>query len=173
MHARGSGGAARRAKRGWQPEKKKESRSFFVSLPSRAIGHARGHLQCTKRGWQPEKKKESRSFFVSLPSRAIGHARGHLRVSRFARQTTQKRETARSLLFSLFLFKNHKDTFCLQVWQLKASHASPLPWKFLAFPTWKLQNWQTKFLVKVIWYLISQGRAQKFHTDDASLPRFG
>ena len=139
MHARGSGGAARRA----------------------------------KRGWQPEKKKESRSFFVSLPSRAIGHARGHLRVSRFARQTTQKRETARSLLFSLFLFKNHKDTFCLQVWQLKASHASPLPWKFLAFPTWKLQNWQTKFLVKVIWYLISQGRAQKFHTDDASLPRFG
>ena len=107
-----------------------------------------------------EEKRESLFFRVSP-------------VSRFARQTTQKRETARSLLFSLFLFKNHKDTFCLQVWQLKASHASPLPWKFLAFPTWKLQNWQTKFLVKVIWYLISQGRAQKFHTDDASLPRFG
>ena len=84
MHARGSGGAARRA----------------------------------KRGWQPEKKKESLSFFVPLPSRAIRHARGHLRVSRFARQTTQKGETARSLLFSLFLFKNHKHTFCLQVWQL-------------------------------------------------------
>ena len=44
MHARGSGEAARRAKRGRQPEKKKESLSFLVPLPSRAINHARGHL---------------------------------------------------------------------------------------------------------------------------------
>ena len=40
-----SGEAARREKRGRQPEKRKESLSFFMPLPSRALSHARGHLR--------------------------------------------------------------------------------------------------------------------------------
>ena len=44
--ARGSSGeAARRERRGRQPEKEKESLSFVLSLPSRAFSHARGNLR--------------------------------------------------------------------------------------------------------------------------------
>ena len=48
VHARAralSGEAARREKRGQQPEKKKERLSFVVPLLSRAFSHARGHLR--------------------------------------------------------------------------------------------------------------------------------
>ena len=82
-----------------------------------------------------EEKRESLFFRVSPVSRHRTCAWPFACLAFCSTDYTKERETARSLLFSLFLFKNHKDTFCLQVWQLKASHASPLPWKFLAFPT--------------------------------------
>ena len=47
MHARGSGEAARRAKRGRQP------------LPSRAISHARGHLRVSRFARQTTEKRET------------------------------------------------------------------------------------------------------------------
>ena len=59
MHARGSGEAARRAKRGRQPEKKKESLSFLVPLPSRAISHARGHLRVSSFARRTAEKRET------------------------------------------------------------------------------------------------------------------
>ena len=63
MHARGRDEAARRAKRGRQPEKKKESLSFFVPLPSRAISHARGHLRVSRfAGRTTEKRETARSL---------------------------------------------------------------------------------------------------------------
>ena len=46
MHARGSGEAARRAKRGRQP-------------PSRAISHARGHLRVSRFARQTTEKRET------------------------------------------------------------------------------------------------------------------
>ena len=53
MHARGSGEAARRAKRGRQP------------LPSRAISHARGHLRVSRFARQTTEKRETaRSLIV-------------------------------------------------------------------------------------------------------------
>ena len=53
MRARAlSGEAARREKRGRQPEKKKEP------LLSRAISHARGHLRVSARFARRTKKKE-------------------------------------------------------------------------------------------------------------------
>ena len=52
MHARGSGEAARRAKRGRQP-------------PSRAISHARGHLRVSRFARQTTEKRETaRSLIV-------------------------------------------------------------------------------------------------------------
>ena len=59
MHARGSGEAARRAKRGRQPEKKKESLSFLVPLPSRAISHARGYLRGSSFARRTAEKRET------------------------------------------------------------------------------------------------------------------
>ena len=51
MHARGSGEAARRAKRG--------------PLPSRAISHARGHLRVSRFARQTTEKRETaRSLIV-------------------------------------------------------------------------------------------------------------
>ena len=47
MHARGSGEAARRAKRGRQP------------LPSRAISHARGHLRVSRFARRTTEKRET------------------------------------------------------------------------------------------------------------------
>ena len=53
MHARGSGEAARRAKRGRQPP------------PSRAISHARGHLRVSRFARQTTEKRETaRSLIV-------------------------------------------------------------------------------------------------------------
>ena len=46
MHARGSGEAARRAKRGRQP-------------PSRAISHVRGHLRVSRFARQTTEKRET------------------------------------------------------------------------------------------------------------------
>ena len=52
MHARGSGEAARRAKRGRQP-------------PSRAISHVRGHLRVSRFARQTTEKRETaRSLIV-------------------------------------------------------------------------------------------------------------
>ena len=59
MHARGSGEAARRAKRGRQTEKKKGKKSFFVPLPSRAISHARGHLRISRFARRTTEKREA------------------------------------------------------------------------------------------------------------------
>ena len=47
MHARGSGEAARRAKRGRQP------------LPSRAISHAHGHLRVSRFARRTTEKRET------------------------------------------------------------------------------------------------------------------
>ena len=47
VHARGSGEAARRAKRGRQP------------LPSRAISHARGHLRVSRFARRTTEKRET------------------------------------------------------------------------------------------------------------------
>ena len=47
MHARGSGEAARRVKRGWQP------------LPSRAISHARDHLRVSRFARRTKEKRET------------------------------------------------------------------------------------------------------------------
>ena len=80
MHARGSGEAARRAKRG-RP------------LPSRAISHARGH--CVSRVLLDGLQKKKR-LLASPVSRHQSRA-WPLRVSRFARRTTEEKETARSL----------------------------------------------------------------------------
>ena len=49
MHARGSGEAARRAKRGRQPE----------PLPSRAISHARGHLRISRFARRTTEKRQA------------------------------------------------------------------------------------------------------------------
>ena len=54
MHARGSGEAARRAKRGRQP------------LPSRAISHARGHLRVSRFARQTTEKRETARSLVVL-----------------------------------------------------------------------------------------------------------
>ena len=52
MHARGSGEAARRAKRGRQP------------LPSRAISHARGHLRFSRFARRTTEKRETARSLV-------------------------------------------------------------------------------------------------------------
>ena len=57
MHARGSGEAARRAKRGRQPEKN----------PSRPINHARGHLRVSRFARQTTEKRET-ARSLGLPS---------------------------------------------------------------------------------------------------------
>ena len=60
MHARGSGEAARGAKRGRQPEKKK------VPLPSRAISHARGRLRVSRLARRTTEKRETaRSLIIN------------------------------------------------------------------------------------------------------------
>ena len=59
MHARGSGEAARRAKRGREPEKKKESLSVFVPLLSRAVSHACGHLLVSRLARRTTEKRET------------------------------------------------------------------------------------------------------------------
>ena len=56
MHARGSGEAARRAKRGRQPENR--------SLPSRPINHARGHLRVSRFARQTTEKRETARSLV-------------------------------------------------------------------------------------------------------------
>ena len=66
MHARESGEAARRAKRGRQPEKKKERLSFFVPLPSRAISHARGHLRVSRFARRTTEKKRETARSLEL-----------------------------------------------------------------------------------------------------------
>ena len=67
MHAHGSGEAARRAKRGRQPEKKK------VPLPSRAISHARGHLRVLRFARRTTEKRETaRSLTRSRLSKFTG-----------------------------------------------------------------------------------------------------
>ena len=59
MHARGSGEAARRTKRGRQPEKEK------APLLSRAISHARGHLRVSRFARQTTEKRETaRSLLI-------------------------------------------------------------------------------------------------------------
>ena len=74
MHARGSGEAARRAKRGRQPEKKKEL-SFFVPLLSRAISHARGHLRFSRFARRTTEKRETaRSLRPSKLHRQVTEA---------------------------------------------------------------------------------------------------
>ena len=55
MHARGSGEAARRAKRG-QP------------LPSRAISHARGHLRVSRFARQTTEKRETARSLLKVPN---------------------------------------------------------------------------------------------------------
>ena len=65
MHARGSGEAARRAKRGRQPEKKKRV-SFFVPLQSRAISHTRGHLRVSRFARRTTEKRETARSLVAL-----------------------------------------------------------------------------------------------------------
>ena len=90
---------------GWKGE---ENRSKLCSLGGRAVGVP---LDCeqslfffrfseSKREWE-----QCTSAGVAKPrdARNVSHARGHLRVSRFARRTTEKRETARSLVFPLFI----------------------------------------------------------------------
>jgi len=58
MHARGSGEAARRVKRGRQPEK---------PLPSRAISHARGHLRISRFARRTTEKRETaRSLAIRM-----------------------------------------------------------------------------------------------------------
>ena len=59
MHARGSGEAARRAKRGRQPEKKKET-----TLPPSAISHARGHLRISRFAWRTREKREAAGSLI-------------------------------------------------------------------------------------------------------------
>ena len=54
MHARGSGEAARRAKRGRQP------------LPSRAISHARGHLRVSRFAGRTTEKRETARSLASI-----------------------------------------------------------------------------------------------------------
>ena len=54
MHARGSGEAARRAKRGRQP------------LPSRAISHARGHLRVSRFARQTTEKRETARSLIEI-----------------------------------------------------------------------------------------------------------
>ena len=54
MHALGSGEAARRAKRGQQPEKNKET-----TLPPHAISHARGHLRILRFARRTTEKREA------------------------------------------------------------------------------------------------------------------
>ena len=53
MHARGSGEAARRAKRG-RP------------LPSRAISHARGHLRVSRFAGRTTEKRETARTLASI-----------------------------------------------------------------------------------------------------------
>ena len=59
VHARGSGEAARRAKRERQPEKKKESLSVSAPLPSRAVSHACGHLLVSRLARRTTEKRET------------------------------------------------------------------------------------------------------------------
>ena len=70
MHARGSGEAARRAKRERQPEKKKEP------LPSRAISHARGHLRVSRFARQTTEKRETARSLTFCILRACLHGGG-------------------------------------------------------------------------------------------------
>ena len=56
MHARGSGEAARRAKRGRQPK----------PLPSRAISHARGHLRISRFARRTTEKREAARSLVAI-----------------------------------------------------------------------------------------------------------
>ena len=59
VNARGSGEAARRAKRGRQPEKKKESLSVFSPLPSRAVSNACGHVLVSRLARRATEKRET------------------------------------------------------------------------------------------------------------------
>ena len=59
VHARGSGEAARRTKRGGHTEKKKKESLFFVPLPSRAFSHARGHLRVSRFGRRTTEKRDT------------------------------------------------------------------------------------------------------------------
>ena len=72
MHVRGSGEAARRAKWGRQPEKKKERLSFFVPLTPRAISHARGHLCVSRFARRTAEKRET--------ARSLGWARNPVKT---------------------------------------------------------------------------------------------
>ena len=65
MHAHGSGEAARRAKRGRQPEKKKES-LFFRASPSRASSHARGNLRVSRFARRTTEKRETARSLTSF-----------------------------------------------------------------------------------------------------------
>ena len=61
MHARGSGEAARRAKRGRQP------------LPSRAISHARGHLRVSRFARRTTEKRETARSLLGVTNIELVH----------------------------------------------------------------------------------------------------
>ena len=65
MHARGSGEAVRRAKRGQQP----------VPLPSRVISHARGPLRVSRFAQRTTEKRETARSLWTLDVRSVKYKR--------------------------------------------------------------------------------------------------